>query len=226
MKFALAVLLSFSFAIIPCAAETYFGRVETVEQGSAPKFPSDILEGGAREEVFPDELLGRWYGRVEVAQLATYDELHGANRYGQAFIREVRDLFKVGQPGQVVLDFKKNARGEVVLTTSDVILRGRLKLRFTADGTRGNGIVRGTHNYPRTVANRVHTVGTVVDQTRIDQVHVVDDYRNPVQTGYTEISAQYALTAPKRMSIKLLEVDYDSNNNPLWKILIRGTASR
>jgi hypothetical protein len=217
-------LLLCGLAMIPADAAVYEGRVETVEQGSQPQFPAEVLKGGATfGEKLPSELIGSWYGKVEVAQLEMYQP---STPYGAAFVAEVQKLFRLGQTGQVLLLFKKNKAGEVSLLSSDVILKGGMKLQMTAG--KGPAAVPGGYNLPHTVRDYVRTQPEKhsIDQTRIDEVDIVDGTGKRIQHGYTEISAQYSLISPKRMSLKLLEIDYDDEHKPLWKILIRGTASR
>jgi hypothetical protein len=219
----LCAMLLCTGTVLSAGAATYEGRVETVEQGSEPQFPAEVLNGHAALDRMPPELAGSWYGKVEVAQLETYQP---GTAYGASFVAEVIKLFRVGQPGQVVLLFKRAKNGEVTLLSSDVILKGGMKLQMTSG--KGRAAVPGGFNVPRTVADRIRSQPEKqsIEETRIDDVNIVDSAGNRIQHGYTEISAQYVLISPKRMSLKLLEVDYDDEHRPLWKILIRGTASR
>jgi hypothetical protein len=72
----------------------------------------------------------------------------------------------------------------------------------------------------------VATGDSSAEQTRVDRVHIVDDLNMPIAGGFSEISATYTLTAPRRMDLKILEIDYDHRGKPLWKILLKGTATR
>jgi hypothetical protein len=69
--------------------------------------------------------------------------------------------------------------------------------------------------------------GNRVEHTRIDFTRILDESSGqPVQQGYTEVSAQYEQRAPKRIRVKLLNVDYDRDGQPLWKALLEGEATK
>jgi hypothetical protein len=220
-----SVILMQALAPSYAIAAPYEGRVETVEHGSQPQFPHEYLAPGMiANDAMPDELAGKWYGNVEVAQLETYPQLHAAHPYWSQFVDGVSNFFHLKQTGQLMLQFKRQKNGIVTLLNSDVWMKGGARLQLTSG--KGSAVVRGGFNLPTTVADKVRTKPGVVDQTRIDEVSIVDRDGHQVQHGFSEISAHYALVSPRKMSVKLLEIDYDEAHKPLWKVLIRGTATR
>lgn len=221
-----AALVYMCSTLLPLSAATLEGRVEKIEQGEQPAISRDLLEAGVSESNgLPASMRGKWYGTVEVAQVETYPDLHPGAAYWAEFMNEAKQLFTTKKPGQIVLDIKENRAGVMCISSSDVVLRGGMKLQFTHG--RGPALVRGGFNQPTTVTDKVTAHGdSSAEQTRIDQVSIVDARGNLIQRGYSEISASYNLISTRKMALKILEIDYDESGKPLWKILLRGTATR
>lgn len=223
---ALAPIVLLLLLFVPAAsAATYEGRVEAVEQSTEPHFPAEYLQPNApASDPIPDQLAGQWYGNVEIAQLEMYPQLYAGHPYWTQFVQELSGFFHLHQPGKVTLLFKRHKNGTVTLLSSDVWLKRGGRLQMTSG--KGPAVVRGGFNMPVTVADKVRAKAGVVDQTRIDKVSIVNNKGNQIQHGYSEISAHYELQSPRRMTLKLLEIDYDDQHKPLWKVLLRGTATR
>jgi hypothetical protein len=220
-------LLMVAFTAGGAYARTLEGRVEAVEQSPQPEFPSDILRAGTTCDTITDGFSGKWYGDVKVTQLMMYPQPHVMHPYCMRFIQEYNQLFGLGESGKVVLWFLKDRSGRINLQTSNVNMENRMKLRFTKGRSSGKALVPGGRDVTNTIADYTRVVDNSVEQTRIDDVSVIDEnFGQEIHHGYTEISAHYTLIAPKRMQVKLLEVDYDAQHIPLSKILIVGTATR
>ena len=92
---------------------------------------------------------------------------------------------------------------------------------------KGPALLPGGTNLPSTVRNEVNLLDkNRIEQTRFDQVTIVGDDGRTIHTGFSEVSAFYQIAAPRRLKIKILSVDYDSNGKPLWKSLMAGEATR
>jgi hypothetical protein len=208
------------------AAEPLEGRVEVLERSPQPSLPEGFLSGSATltDDAMPEEFAGKWYGDVKVMQMQTFPHLH-PDPYGQQFITEILRFVKPEQHGQIMLEFKNDRNGVLRLLSSDVILRGGVRLEL--DSQRGPALVRGGTNIPRTVVNRVTKLpDQTVEQTRLDNVTIVDQLGRPIRYGHTEVTAAYTLKGPRKMSIKLLNIDYSQEGAPLWKVLLKGEARR
>lgn len=211
----------------PAVARTLEGRVEAVEQSAQPNFPSDLLRGATSSDTITDGFAGKWYGDMRVTQLQMYPEPHTMHPYCMRFIGEFQQLFGLGESGKLVLWFSKDKDGRISLQTSNVNMENRMKLRFTKGASSGKALVPGGRDVTNTIADQTRVVDNSVEQTRIDDVSVVDEsFGQVIHHGFTEISAHYTLTGAKRMQVKLLEVDYDAQHIPLSKILIVGEATR
>jgi hypothetical protein len=201
------------------------GRVETSSAGSAPKLPDDLIVGGLKERAhLPASLCGKWYGTLHITQIETYPQLH-SDAYSQQFIDEINKHFYKGKSAQLILEIKDTAGGATVAANDLYLARGfRIKLTTTP----GAALVPGGRNYPSTVKETVTELpGNRVEHTRIDFTRIVDAFSGaPLQQGYTEVSALYEQRAPKRIRIKLLNVDYDKERQPLWKVLFQGEATK
>ena len=80
---------------------------------------------------------------------------------------------------------------------------------------------------PRTLQDIITPVSeNRCEQARFDAISIVDKSGSLLQTGFTEVSATYTLNGPRRMHIRLLDVDYDASGHALWKALIEGDATR
>jgi hypothetical protein len=202
------------------------GRVEVLEHSREPSLPADFLNGSAsQDDGLPAEFAGRWYGDIKVMQMETYPHLHRNDAYAQEFIREIQRFVHLNQPGQITLNFKANRVGNLALSSSDVVLRGRVRLELAC--TSGPALVRGGYNMPRVAMNRVTRLSNkTAEQTRLDRVTIVDEFSRPIRGGFTEITASYTLKGERKMQIKLLDIDYDQNGAPLWKVLLEGEARR
>lgn len=208
-----------------CNAKTIEGRVELIEEGEQPRLSEQLLHAGVSTGGFPEEMRGTWYGDVEIAQIETYPQLHSSSAYWTEFVRQAGALFTVHRPGKIVLQFKKDKDGRVHLLSSDAVMRGRMKLQFTSG--RGPALIPGGFNEPNTITNLITVQSdSSVEQTRVDQVNIVASNGAVIQRGLSEISALYRRTEPRKMAVKILEIDYDEQGQPLWKILLRGTATR
>lgn len=230
MRRSAAALLT-ALCLVACSApalpRTLEGRVEAVEQSAQPSFPSGLLQSGTTSDTITADFAGKWYGNMQVTQLQMYPQLHTPHRYCMRFIGELNQLFGLGQNGKLVLWFAKDKTGRITLQTSNVNMENRMKLRFTKGASTGKALVPGGRDITNTLADNTRVVENSVEQTRIDDVSVVDDnFGQEIHHGYTEISAHYTLIGPKRMEVKLLEVDYDAQHVPLSKILIVGTATK
>lgn len=199
------------------------GRVEVLENTERPTLPH---QGSAEyDEEMPVEFAGKWYGDVKVLQMQTFPELHAGDEYAQEFIREIGRFVHLNQPGQITLIFKRNQIGLLELSSSDVILKGRVRLELSC--MRGPALVRGGYNVPRIAMNRINRLpDQSVEQTRLDKVTIVDELGRPIRRGFTEISASFKLVSERKMVIKLLDIDYDQDGVPLWKVLLKGEARR
>jgi hypothetical protein len=216
----LLVVASDGYAQVPIQ-----GRVETFSPGSAPKLPEDFLVGGLEERAhLPASLCGKWYGTLHITQIETYPELH-RDAYSRQFIDEINKHFYKGKSAQLILEIKNTAGGATVAASDLYLARGfRIKLTTTP----GAALVPGGRNYPSTVREMVTELsGNRIEHTRIDFTRIVDEISGqPLQQGYTEVSAVYEQRAPKRIRIKLLNVDYDKERQPLWKVLFEGEATK
>lgn len=212
-----------------------YGRVEKVAGGEDPRLPDDLQntmqQGGFRFEAhaeqsasLPESLKGQWDGKVVISQMQTYPHLH-PEPYCQQFIKEIGQQFSLGKSGRITLAFHNIGNGKVTVASSDIWFAHGLKVMLTCNVT--PALVRGGTNLPRPVRNDVTTLGADrIEQTRIDYVQIVNRYRQLIHTGFTEVSALYHIKAPKRMYIKILNVDYDAQGKPLWKVLMEGEAIR
>ena len=202
------------------------GRVETFESAE-PVLPADVLNGGASTESqnLPAAFKGKWYGTVKIARMSTYEQSHRDRQYAQQFIHEIVDFFHPQQRGHITLQISPDARGGLKLDSSDVVFSGGVSLQLTTG--KGPALVRGGFNLPHTVRDRVtQFADNQCEQARFDAVTIVDKDGKVLQTGFTEVSALYTLKAPRRMQIKLLDIDYDESGHPLWKALLEGEATR
>ncbi len=210
------------------ADEPLKGRVETIEGGSNPALPEGVLSGSARQSaeqpLLPKTLRGKWWGYVRITQMETYEQIHD-EPYCQAFIQEIKKSFHEGQRGQIALEIKPAASGDAVLSSSDLWFAHGLRVQLTS--APGPALVAGGTNIPRTLKNDVTPLDAgSIEQSRFDQVTIVDKDRRPIHAGFSEVSALYKLAAPRRLRIKILTVDYDQQGKPLWKSLMEGEATR
>lgn len=206
------------------------GRVETIQSGQDPELPADLLQKNARisedehANSLPADLNGRWYGTVQIEQMETYPHLH-PEPYCQSFIGEIGRWFHLGQKGKIILELRRSNQQGVSLVSSDVLFGHGLKLKLNS--TSGPALVPGGTNMPRTVRNNVVVLGpTRVEQTRIDYITIIDDFRRPLHSGFSETTSLYELVAPKHIKVKLLSVDYDQDGKPLWKSIMAGEATK
>lgn len=225
MLCALVLWISSGCFVPVLATPVLEGRVDKIEHGEIPALPQELLSAGISHEGLPEALMGSWYGAVEIAQVETYPHLHAGSPYWTAFIGEATKLFVPGNRGKVVLLLKRDRTGAVRVLSSDVILRGRMKLQFTSG--RAPALVPGGWNNPTTITDVVRPIGeTCFEQTRVDEVDITNATGMRIQNGFSEISATYTLVSPRKMSLRILEVDYNESGKPLWKVLIKGTATR
>ncbi len=206
------------------------GRVEAIEFGAEPVLPADLLRARTTEGAFAkgpvsDAFCGKWWGSVSIKCLQSYPEQHGGEPYCLQFIVETQRYFKYGKRGQIVLSFLRGADGALVLDTSDVSFARGLKIQLTT--SRGPALVSGGFNMPLTVSNDLSQLTPrTIEQTRIDAVTVVDRLGTAVHSGFTEVSCLLKLEAPRRMHLKILNIDYDQDGKPLWKVFLEGQALR
>ncbi|GEM_PF-3111364 len=217
------------------AGQPLTGRVETFAGGAEPVLPAELLglirrpdtytAGAARTGELPGGLTGQWYGRVTMTQMAVYPELH-PEPYCQEFIRQIEHFFRQGEKGQVTIRFANQPDGGPAVESSDVWFPHGVKVQLTAG--EGPALVPGGTNMARTVRDDVKELGANrIEQTRIDLVTIADRERRAVlHSGFTEISALYKITGPRRMQVKILDVDYDKQGKPLWKALMEGELRR
>jgi hypothetical protein len=161
---------------------------------------------------------------LHITQMETYPQLH-QDAYSQQFIEEINKHFYKGKSARLILDIN-NAGGGATVSANDLLLARGFRIKLTA--TPGPALVPGGRNYPSTVKESVTELpGNRVEHTRIDFTRILDESSGqPVQQGYTEVSAQYEQRAPKRIRVKLLNVDYDRDGQPLWKALLEGEATK
>lgn len=211
-----------------------YGRVEEVAGGGTPRLPQDLLQGGAGEDTWslgvdqtaslPPAYQGEWDGSVRITQMDTYPDLH-PEPYCLRFIEEIKDSFRLGKTGRLTLKFQLGPDGKLRVASSDVWFTRGLRVQLTTQVS--PALVPGGTNLPTTVINDIQELGADrVEQVRIDRVRIVDGWRRPIHYGFTEVSAVYQIVAPKRMRIKILNVDYDHSGKPLWKTLMEGEARR
>lgn len=213
------------------------GRVETFAGTAEPVLPGNLLgltgrqdgralEGGLSESgALPDDLRGEWYGKITISQMDTYPAMH-QEPYCQSFIAEIDRFFHQGQNGQISLAFETRRNGRLGVATSDALFGRGLRVMLTAQ--EGPALVPGGTNLPRTVRDDVAQLdGNRIEQTRIDLVSIVDKARRRlIHSGFTEVTADYQIVAPRRMRVKILNVDYDQDGKPLWKALMEGELRR
>lgn len=210
------------------------GRVEEIAGGAEPLLPRDLLKGGAGEisisggvaqsGTLPLALRGQWDGDVKITQLETYQDLH-PEPYCLQFINEIRRYFRLGKSGSISLKFAPGRDGRLAVESSNVRFFRGLAIGLTSE-TSPALIPPGT-NVPSTIKNDVQELGTDrVEQVRIDYVRILDEWRQPLHAGFTEVSALYQMQAPRRIRVKILNIDYDQSGKPLWKCLMEGDARR
>ncbi len=212
------------------------GRVEEIAGGAEPLLPRDLLKGGAQDSAFPLTggvgqsgtlplaLRGQWDGNVRITQLETYPDLH-PEPYCQQFIGEIKRYFRLGKSGAIGLKFAPGRDGKLMVDSSNVRFFRGLGIGLTSQVSAA--LVPPGTNVPSTIRNDVQELGTDrVEQVRIDYVRIVDQWRRPLHAGFTEVSALYQMKAPKRIRVKILNIDYDQSGKPLWKCLMEGDARR
>ena len=221
----------------PSARPPLVGRVEAVGGGGEPQLPMDLLKGTYDQAngipyragvdqtgSLPADMRGEWDGTVKITQLQTYPELH-PEPYCQQFIQEIDHFFKLGKGGQINLKFAERGDGVITVKSSDVYFSGGLRIELA--NTSGPALVPGGYNVPTPVKNSVSELGPGrVEQTRVDYVRIVDRERRPIHDGYTEVSALYQIVGPRRLRMKIVNIDYDQQGKPLWKTLMEGEARR
>ncbi|HEY9868945.1 MAG TPA: hypothetical protein V6D08_07245 [Candidatus Obscuribacterales bacterium] len=211
-----------------------YGRVEEIAGGGEPRLPQELLRGGTGQDTWrlgvdqaaslPPALKGEWDGSVKITQMDTYPDLH-REPYCLRFIEEIKNSFRLGKTGRLTLKFQLGPDGKLRVASSDVWFAHGLRVQLTTHVS--PALVPGGTNLPTTVKNDVQELGADrVEQVRIDQVRIVDGWRRAIHYGFTEVSAVYQIVAPKRMRIKILNVDYDQSGKPLWKTLMEGEARR
>ena len=241
LALVVAMGMSHSFVSAAGAQETrqrppLVGRVEELAGGGEPLLPRDLLQGGARDGAIPLEgnvaqsgslpltLKGQWEGSVKITQMDTYPALH-PEPYCQEFIGEIKRYFHLGKSGSIELRFGPAADGKIAVDSSNVRFFRGLGIGLTSQVS--PALVPPGTNVPSTVRNDVQELGAErVEQVRIDYVRIVDQWRRPIHAGFTEVSAQYQLRAPRRIRVKILNIDYDQSGKPLWKCLMEGDARR
>jgi len=211
------------------------GRVEAFSGGAEPVLPSDLLGSvNSRNPIstsisesgtLPQNLRGEWFGRITISQMDTYPNLH-PEPYCQRFIQEISHYFESGKSGQLSLQFEPRSDGSLAVASSDIFFSRGLKVALTAQPA--PALVAGGTNMPRPVRNDVTMLtDNRIEQTRIDYVTIVETrFRRPIHYGFTEVTAQYQIVAPRRMKIRILNVDYDQDGKPLWRALMEGELRR
>lgn len=206
------------------AKKTLEGRVEVIESGQAPSLSAQLLNGGVRNDL-PAAFQGKWFGFVRIKQMETYSEEHQGEPYCQQFMAEIPRFFHKGQRGQLMLHILPSPEGGLRIAASSVHLAGGGRVQLTTH--RGKALVAGGFNMPTTVTDIVTEMDPKrVEQTRVDEIVIVDSLNKPIHRGFTEVSALYELEAPKRMHVKILDIDYDQSGRPLWKVLMDGDLTR
>jgi hypothetical protein len=207
------------------------GRVEAFSGAAEPVLPSDLLgnpqtnralSGEATQSgSLPASLKGEWFGRVSITQMDSYPALH-PEPYCQSFIQEIGHYFQAGKSGQLSMQFEQRPSGELTVASSDIFFARGLKMMLTTQT--GPALVAGGTNIPRPVRNEVtQLTDGRYEQMRIDYVTIIDNrFRRPIHSGYTEVTAEYNVVTPRRMRIKILNVDYDQHGKPLWRALMEG----
>jgi hypothetical protein len=183
------------------------------------------VQSDFQQTSLPLSLQGMWYGKIKVTQMDTYPSLHYGEAYCQAFIREINRYFSVGQEGKLGLKFQRTGNAPLRVAASDVWFRHGLRVQLTTFS--GPALVPGGINLPYTLRDEVLTLAKDrFEQTRVDAVRIVDHQGALLHSGFTEVSALYDLIASRKMRIKLLNIDYDQQGKPLWKVLMQGEATR
>lgn len=207
------------------------GRVEAFSGAAEPVLPSDLLKSARTNRALsgeasqsgslPPNLRGEWFGRVSITQMDSYPALH-PEPYCQSFIQEIGNYFQTGKAGQLSMQFEQLPSGKLTVASSDVFFARGLKMMLTAHT--GPALVAGGTNIARPVKNEVtQLTDNRYEQMRIDYVTIVDNrLRRPIHSGYTEVTAQYNIISPRRMRIRILNVDYDQEGKPLWRALMEG----
>jgi hypothetical protein len=216
--------------------EPLVGRVEEMAGGGEPLLPQDLLKGGAgdgsiplaggvaQSGTLPLTLKGQWEGNVKITQMDTYPAIH-PEPYCQQFIDEIKRYFHLGKNGSIELRFAPTAEGKIAVDSSNVRFFRGLAIGLTSQVS--PALVQPGTNVPSTVRNDVQELGAErVEQVRIDYVRIVDQWNRPIHAGFTEVSTEYQLRAPRRMRVKILNIDYDQSGKPLWKCLMEGDARR
>ncbi len=145
--------------------------------------------------------------------------------YSRRFLEEVERFFKLGKRGWIELLIAEEPDGLIQVRASDVVFSGGLRLKLTT--TYGPALVPGGINLLYPLRNRVTALGVdAVEQTRIDEVAIVDKWRRLLHQGFSEISALYQQKTARRIRIKVLNIDYGADGTPLWKVLMEGEARR
>jgi len=210
------------------------GRVEIIGAGASPELPADLFKASQQNTVnaiktrfepsgsLPLSLQGEWIGEAKVTQVDIYPELH-QEPYCQQFMSEVGQRFHKGMSGEMLLKFQPQVNGAVTLTSSDINLPHGLRVMLTSS-PEATPVSDGV-NRPRPLRNEIKLLSSDrAEQTRIDYVRIVDSEKRLLHAGFTEISALYQILNPKRLRIKILDIDYDQAGKPLWKILMEGEA--
>jgi hypothetical protein len=246
----LAILATnlFSFAAQsqePTTQEPIVGRIELTVKEGKPTLPEEILYGGTthkktappkhlsakeqekimanREAIF-NNFGGEWHGLVRITSMRVFPAYH-KSRFWQRFITEIEHFFHVKQIGKMGVTFKQKEDNITHLMNSDIkFLRGA---QITLSEHAGESMVEGAWSIPSTIKNQARRLSNKrVEQSRYDHVLFVDQYEHPIAEGYTELTGDYELIKPNTMQVKVMNVDYNEEGNPLWECIIEGKVIR